>query len=65
MLNAVLHPQLKLKYFQQHGWTKDWIKTAEGIVREEFEKYKKVPKPVSPSVCSCCILFIHETDMPH
>jgi len=41
MLNAVLHPQLKLKYFQQHGWMKDWIKTAEGIVREEFEKYKR------------------------
>ncbi|KAF8238235.1 hypothetical protein L208DRAFT_1212594, partial [Tricholoma matsutake] len=32
----VLHPQLKLKYFQQHGWEKDWIKTAEGIVRDEF-----------------------------
>ncbi|KAF8224569.1 hypothetical protein L208DRAFT_1161328, partial [Tricholoma matsutake] len=32
----VLHPQLKLKYFQQHGWTKEWIKTAEDIVWEEF-----------------------------
>ncbi|KAF8223199.1 hypothetical protein L208DRAFT_1318146, partial [Tricholoma matsutake] len=35
----VLHPQLKLKYFQQHGWEKNWIKTAEEIVREEFVKY--------------------------
>jgi hypothetical protein len=28
----VLHPQLKLKYFQQHKWHKDWINTAETIV---------------------------------
>ncbi|KAI0279785.1 hypothetical protein BC826DRAFT_869450, partial [Russula brevipes] len=32
----VLHPQLKLKYFQQHGWSKLWVNTAENIVREEF-----------------------------
>ncbi|KAF8235574.1 hypothetical protein L208DRAFT_1153115, partial [Tricholoma matsutake] len=38
----LLHPQLKLKYFQQHGWEKDWIKTAEGIVRDEFSKYSRV-----------------------
>ncbi|KAF8238215.1 hypothetical protein L208DRAFT_1076278, partial [Tricholoma matsutake] len=37
-ITMVLHPQLKLKYFQQHGWEKDWIKTAEGIVRDEFSK---------------------------
>jgi len=46
----VLHPQLKLKYFQQHGWEKEWINTAEEIVRDEFEKYdvsnNKVPSPV-------------------
>ena len=46
----VLHPQLKLKYFQQHGWEKEWINTAEEIVREEFKKYdvsnNKVPSPV-------------------
>jgi hypothetical protein len=64
MLRAVLYLQLKLKYFQQHGWMKDWIKTAEGIIRDEFEKYKEVPKPILPLVCSCYVL-IHETDMPH
>ncbi|KAF8236980.1 hypothetical protein L208DRAFT_1161598, partial [Tricholoma matsutake] len=32
----VLHPQLKLKYFQQCGWAQDWISTADTIVREEF-----------------------------
>ena len=35
----VLHPQLKLKYFQQRNWEKDWINTAETIVREEYTKY--------------------------
>jgi hypothetical protein len=38
-LYAVLHPQLKLKYFSQHGWAKEWIETAEEIVRDEFAKY--------------------------
>jgi hypothetical protein len=41
----VLHPQLKLKYFQQHGWTQDWIRTAETIVREEFAKYNGPSEP--------------------
>ncbi|KAI9451886.1 hypothetical protein F5148DRAFT_986311 [Russula earlei] len=33
------NPQLKLKYFQQHGWERDWIETAEEIVRDKFVKY--------------------------
>lgn len=40
---SVLHPQLKLKYFQQRHWAQDWIETAETIVREEFEKYDTRP----------------------
>lgn len=51
ILLTVLHPQLKLKYFQQHGWTKEWIETAEEIVREEFKKYMTATAPVSQSVC--------------
>ena len=31
--------QLKLKYFQQCNWQKDWIDTAETIVRDEYVKY--------------------------
>jgi hypothetical protein len=49
LLPIVLHPQLKLKYFQQHGWEKEWISTAEEIVRDEFKKYdvsNKMPSPV-------------------
>ena len=39
LLPIVLHPQLKLKYFQQHSWEKEWISMAEEIVRDEFKKY--------------------------
>jgi hypothetical protein len=39
IIHLVLHPQLKLKYFLQHGWSKRWVSTAENIVREEFVKY--------------------------
>ena len=48
----VLHPQLKLKYFQQHGWTQDWICTAETLVREEFAKYDAPSAPASVPVCT-------------
>jgi hypothetical protein len=37
---TVLHPNLKLRYFQTHGWEKEWVDTAEALVREEFEKYE-------------------------
>jgi len=51
MSHLVLHPQLKLKYFQQHGWLKEWVKTAEDIVREEFAKYKTSDSGSAPLVC--------------
>ncbi|OJA08716.1 hypothetical protein AZE42_07093 [Rhizopogon vesiculosus] len=35
----VLHPQHKLSYFNKAAqWEDDWIKTAEQLVREEFER---------------------------
>lgn len=48
----VLHPQMKLKYFQQHGWSKNWVDTAEAIVREEFTKYQ-VPHETAAASVSC------------
>ncbi|KAJ2920816.1 hypothetical protein H1R20_g16278, partial [Candolleomyces eurysporus] len=33
----VLHPSHKLRYFKKAGWDKDWIMTAEDIVRDEFK----------------------------
>ena len=47
----VLHPQMKLKYFQQQGWFKEWIDTAEAIVQEEFEKYANKNQIPQQNVC--------------
>ncbi|EIW58949.1 uncharacterized protein TRAVEDRAFT_123695, partial [Trametes versicolor FP-101664 SS1] len=33
----VLHPGHKLKYFEQAGWPSGWRKTAEQIVRKEYD----------------------------
>ena len=35
---SVLHPRHKLAYFNEAGWELEWIHTAEGIVRAEFER---------------------------
>lgn len=50
---SVLHPQLKLKYFQQRSWPKDWINTAETIVREEYAKYDARSTMGPILVCPC------------
>jgi hypothetical protein len=42
---------MKLKYFQQHGWSKAWVDTAEEIVREEFTKYKVSKATAAANVC--------------
>ena len=34
---AVLHPRHKLAYFKNAGWEDEWIKTAEHIIRKEYE----------------------------
>ena len=47
----VLHLQMKLKYFQQHRWSKAWVDTAKEIVREEFAKYKVPQATAATSVC--------------
>jgi len=35
---VVLHPRHKLEYFKNAGWENEWVDTAEGIVRAEFDK---------------------------
>jgi hypothetical protein len=42
---------MKLKYFQQQGWPKEWIDIAEAIIREEFEKYVNKNKIQGKQVC--------------
>ena len=58
---SVLYPQLKLKYFQQCNWQKDWIDTAEAIVRDEYVKYDirstLGPVLVCSSIIFKCFLF--------
>jgi hypothetical protein len=34
----VLHPRHKLTYFQTAKWSDAWIKTAESLIRNEFER---------------------------
>lgn len=36
----VLHPGLKLQYFLHRKWKDAWIKTAEQLVRDEFDNYR-------------------------
>lgn len=40
-MSTVLHPRHKLSYFRHAGWTADWIKTAEAIVRTTYEQRYK------------------------
>jgi hypothetical protein len=42
-LLPVLHPRHKLQYFQNAGWSEEWVTTALQIVREKFESsYKSI-----------------------
>ena len=60
------HLQMKLKYFQQHKWSKAWIDTAKEIVKDEFAKYK-VPHEVAaaPNVCRYCLYYYSFTNQPY
>ena len=40
----VMHPTHKLAYFKKAGWETAWIKTAEELVREEFQDHYAVPE---------------------
>ncbi|KAI9463009.1 hypothetical protein F5148DRAFT_982533 [Russula earlei] len=62
-ISMVLHPQLKLKYFQQHAWEKDWIQTAEGIVRDELQILESLAIAIRfhASSCTFCVLILLST----
>jgi len=48
----VLHPGLKLKYFQQNDWHKDWIAMALELVQDEYAAHYEQAAPAgeeSPS----------------
>ena len=74
MPSSVLHPALKLEYFQVHKWKTEWIELAEDLVREEFKRYyenkeesiqdeaHKVETEAKVG-CRCCALTITD-DFP-
>lgn len=35
---TVLHPRHKLQYFETAGWEREWIETAQALVRDEFDR---------------------------
>ena len=38
IVSSVLHPRHKLRYFKTAGWDDTWIKTAQSIVRDKFDR---------------------------
>jgi hypothetical protein len=51
----VLHPRYKSTYFQKAGWPREWIRTAEDILRKEWETNYK--PGVSGSVQDAVVCF--------
>lgn len=46
----VLHPGLKLEYFQLQKWEDEWIEAAENLVQEEYiDHYKDQVSPLTPA----------------
>lgn len=49
----VLHPKYKTMYFAKAKWPREWIQTAEDLVRHEWETYYKLQtnkKTAEPNV---------------
>jgi hypothetical protein len=52
LFSVVLHPHHKLEYFKAQNWEPDWIKTAQTLVREEYDKtYVGRIDPVDHAEC--------------
>ena len=60
--HTVLHPRHKLDYFKNAQWSREWIDTAEGLVRKRYEsRYAnrfvaggEKTVPVVPSTAKVC-----------
>ena len=61
---VVLHPQMKLKYFQSYGWKQEWIDTVRDITTEEFSKYNKVSELQNASAPSAADDLMDFGDIP-
>ena len=59
LVYAVLHPCYKSSYFIKAKWPREWIDTAEWILRDQYEMYYK-PNAVQPTVAQpvCAYYYI-------
>jgi len=51
----VLHPRYKSSYFQKAGWPRDWIRTAEDLLRKEYDKNYKLEASEMPKNTSTAV----------
>ena len=72
-ITMVVHPKHKLRLFQNVGWEKAWIDTAEELVHEEFDHHYGVDEdqieiatadPATPSPKVSCF-FPHYQLLSH
>ena len=54
----VLHPGMKLDYFQQAAWEADWIEEAEGLVRAEYVSHYENNDFVYPTLHLMALDFL-------
>ena len=46
--NLVLHPRYKSSYFLKAGWPREWVQTAEDLLRAEWERNYKPKSSATP-----------------
>jgi hypothetical protein len=57
LTSLVLHPGLKTEYFHSREWEREWIDTAEELVRTAFSKYKAAVVTSEPQITEATVCF--------
>lgn len=47
---SVLHPRYKSTYFLKAGWPREWVQTAEDLLRKEWERNYKPKSAATPII---------------
>jgi len=55
--NLVLHPRYKSSYFLKAGWPREWVQTAEDLLRTEWEKNYK-PKSGAALIAAVSLIIL-------
>lgn len=45
----VLHPSLKLTYFQRLSWEKEWVNAAIAVTKNAWDRFKPLTPPPAPA----------------